>query len=388
MWLVKCLLILWTLIAAGWWICACWLAWRHRHAKQQAGPAANRHNGHEPVSIFKPLTGLRGAAPATDLIAALESFVAQLHDGIDLLFGVEQADAAAWQPVFDRWHSQYPTACFGSICQTRPTTFRNPRGSWWHALAPHARGKLWLWSDADIIAPPDLLATLRDERATSGATLVTCPYVVREITAAAACLEALFVNTEFFPGVLACQSWGRPTFAFGAGLLFSAADFEKHLRWDEVGGRIADDNLIGSRLGPVHISRTTVATLASETGWVNALLHYHRRHKTVRWCRPGGYAALLLIMPVLGWFAAVAAQPTAVWAWTGLAATMLMEMVAAMSLFRLVGCQSRRRHRWVIGLWPTVRTLTWLACWLPWPVVFRSQRRIWWSLHRCSGGPS
>ena len=106
--------------------------------------------------------------------------------------------------------------------------------------------------------------------------------------------------------------------------------------------------------------------------WRDAIVHYARWHKTVRWCRPGGYAAQLLIMPVLGW-AMIGAWPFAL-------ATMQMEVLAAWLLCRRVGC--RVRSVWALELWSALRPITWLACWLPWPVLFRSQRRKWWSLYR------
>ena len=61
-------------------------------------------------------------------------------------------------------------------------------------------------------------------------------------------------------------------------------------------------------------------------------------------------------------------------------ATMQMEVLAAWLLCRRVGC--RVRNVWALELWSVLRAVTWLACWLPWPVTFRSQRRKWWSLYK------
>ena len=380
MWLVKGLLILWTLLAAAWWSYALRLVLR-RPVLPPPGDTAP-----VPVTVFKPLCALRTPVPPPELVAALESFVAQSDSTTEVLFGVEEPDAVKWQPVFDAWRQRHATARLTVVSQPRPTTFRNPKCAWWHTLANRAPGRLWLWSDADMIAPPGLVTTLRRERTTTGAALVTCPYVVRQVPVPAMWLEALFVNVEFYPGVLACRAWDRPEFAFGSAMLFAADDFQQRLRWDELGVCMAEDNWLGRRLTPVHISSVTLETLAAETRWIDALLHYLRWHKTVRWCRPGGYVAELVIVPGLGWLTAVVWRPADWGAWLGLGLTVLLEAFVAVRLCARVGCRVRGRDGVVLAGWSLLRAVTWLLCWLPWPVVFRSQRRIWWSLHRCTEG--
>ncbi|HUJ09691.1 MAG TPA: glycosyltransferase [Verrucomicrobiae bacterium] len=379
------LLVGWTALAAGWWIYALRLVRCRMTAENEGAASPTPTTGSaQTLTVFKPLCALRTPVPSSKLVAALESFVAQTGDGAEVLFGVEQQDAAAWEPIFAAWRRRYSKARFTVVCQPRPATFRSPKSSWWHALAGRAQGRLWLWSDADMIAVPGLLTTLRGEQSATNSGLVTCPYVIRRVTLRPMWLEALFVNAEFYPGVLACRAWGKPSFAFGAAMLFDADDLQQRLPWDELGARMAEDNLLGRRLAPVHISSVTLETLSAETRWTDAVLHYLRWHKTVRWCRPAGYAAELIITPVLGWLGAVLWQPTAWWTWTGLGVTVLLEALVAARLCARVGCAPRLRDAPVLAGWSGLRALTWLACWLPWPVVFRSQRRIWWNLYRCS----
>ncbi len=370
-------LVVWTALAGCWWVVAFCLV----RSRLKIAPTkwATRNS----LTVFKPLPALREAAPSPDQIAALESVVSQLDDTSELLLGIEEPDGARWQPVVDDWRRRFPRAKLKVVCTPRPAAFLSPKVSWHHRLAREAEGELWLWSDADMIAPPGFLQAVREEFVGSGASLVTCPYVIRRVEAAPGMLEALFANVEFYPGVLACAAAGRVRFAFGAGLFFRADEFRRRVAWEELGARMADDYLMGNRLTPVKVSDITLETLAAETGWRNAGLHYLRWHKTVRWNRPGGYAGQLIILPVLGWLLAALWQPTVSWWWIGLAATIQMEAVAAGLLCRSVGC--RLRHWWTVELWPLARALTWLACWLPWPVVFRSQNRVWWSLYRCTG---
>ena len=89
---------------------------------------------------------------------------------------------------------------------------------------------------------------------------------------------------EFYPGVLFCHQTGPVQFGLGAAMMFPAARFHERARWEELGARMADDNALGRALAPVRISEATLETLASESNWRDAIQHYMRWQKTVRWC--------------------------------------------------------------------------------------------------------
>jgi hypothetical protein len=100
----------------------------------------------------------------------------------------------------------------------------------------------------------------------------------------------------------------------------------------------------------------------------------------VRWCEPVGYEGKIIILPMLGWLVAILTHPDNAASWLGLVVTMQIEVLAASVLFWLVGCEVR--SWWAVSWWSLLlRPLAWLACWIPWPVVFRSQNRKWWSLY-------
>ncbi len=381
--LLEWVLVGWSLLAVCWWGLAIWLVSRERHpARRRSRDVADITPRNKPtVSIFKPMAALRGEAPPRELIVAMESFVSQLDGDGEMLLGIEERDASKWQPVIEQWRSRFSRAQLKPIVVPRPTRFLSPKVSWFHTLADHARGELWMWSDSDIVAPPGLLDTMRRELTFGNAGMLTCPYVVRNIDRAPMMLEALFVNVEFYPGVLFCKRTGPVQFGLGAGMMFSAAHFRDRVTWEELGARMADDNTLGRALAPVEISRTTVETVAAESNWRDAIQHYLRWQKTVRWCQPAGYAGQIVILPVLGWLAAALTHPGNVAAWLGLLVMIQIEVLAAAMLFWLVGCELRAW--WVVSSWSALlRPLTWLACWMPWPVVFRSQNRKWWSLYR------
>jgi len=381
--LLEWTLVGWSLLAACWWAIAIALVSceRDRSHRKRAGATTAVLQTTPTVSIFKPIAGLRDPAPPPSLILALESFIRELNETSEMLLGVEDRDAAKWQPVIQQWQRDFPRARLKPIIAPRPAQFLSPKVSWFQTLATHATGQIWMWSDTDIVAPPGFLDVMRQELMDGRTGLVTCPYVVRNVASAPMMLEALFANMELYPGVLFCRRTGLVQFGLGAGMMFPAERFHKRVKWETLGARLADDNALGRALAPIKVSRVTMETQASETTWPDAIQHYMRWQKTICWCSPAGHAGLALTVPALGWVAAVLTHPGCLAAWLGLLVTTQIEILAAAVLFWLVGCELR--PWWTAGVWSLlVRPLTWLASWAPWPVVFRSQNRKWWSLYR------
>ncbi|HXI83477.1 MAG TPA: glycosyltransferase family 2 protein [Verrucomicrobiae bacterium] len=376
------LLISWSLLAFCWWGIALWLVFRERRktCSQKTGGSDAVQQNRPTLSIFKPIPSLHGAAPSSQLVGALESFVSQLTADTEMLLGIEDTEALSWEPVIAKWRQTYTEAKLNVIVAPRPAQFRSPKVSWFHHLARYADGEVWLWSDADIVAPARSLDAMRREFSESDAGMLTSPYVVRNAGSAPMMLEALFANMEFYPGVLFCRQMGPVRFGLGPAMMFSAARFRERAQWEKLGARMADDNALGRALAPVKISETTVATFAAESTWRDAVQHYFRWKKTVRWCQPAGFAGLIIIQPTLGWLLAILMHPLSAVAWLGFVATGQVEVLTAATLFWLIGCELRSWS--AVILWSLLlRPLTWVACWMPWPVVFRSQKRKWWSLY-------
>jgi ceramide glucosyltransferase len=373
----------WSAVAATWWLLAIALArTRISRAGNQEKPKPQEH----PIttlSVFKALPPLSGREVPPALAKAVESFVQQLDDASELLLGVEEADHSRWQPILARWRQDYPRANLVEVCVARPDEYPSPKVSWYRTLAGRARGAIWMWSDADMLAPEGFLRHAIEEYETRGAALLTTPYVVRTVISPPMMLETLFVNAELLPGALLCGRLDAVRFGFGACLIFSAKAFRKKITWEAIGARIADDYLLGKTLQPAQLSGVTLETLAAEKEWPDAAQHYLRWQKTIRWCQPWGFAAQIIIYPVLGWLAYGAVNPASPIGWLGLGAMVAIEAAAALAISRVVGCRMTARQQCAAGLWSLLRALTWLACWFTWPVTFRSQNRRWWSLYHC-----
>ena len=304
--------------------------------------------------------------------------MSQLDTQHELLIGIETGDQESWRPLLTRWQTQYPGARFETVVQRRPAQVANLKIAWQMRLAPLATGKLWLWSDADIIAPDGFLSSICAEFEAGGEKALTNPYVIRNLERVQGIPDALFINVEFFPGVLLLRKRGNVSFAFGAGTLFDAGEFRRKVDWLKLGAALADDFELGKLMEPVAISRTTVETLPEQESWPRSLRHYFRWSKTIRWCQPWGYAAQIAIVPLLGWLLFALTHPQNPVAWCGLLAISQIETAAAVLICRRIGCRISPRWLWAVEAWTVLRPLVWLASWLPLPVQWGDSPAKWW----------
>ena len=370
---------LWSAVALLWWIAA----WRLVKAACRQQVRSTVGALPRSLSIFKPLPPL-GSKGITSFAAGLESFAAQMDDSCDLLLGAHSADMKAVQDFVATLRVRHSSGRITIVPRSKDAAVSNPKIDGQMTLAPHAKGELWLWSDADIIAPPGFLAAARHELANGGAGMVTYPYFIRRVPQPSAWLETLFVNVEFLPGVLLLGGLGRADFGLGAGMLFERVKFEQHVDWEELGSYLADDFQLGQRLKPVRIGAVILETVAADDTWARALGHDLRWSKTVRWNRPGGFFARLAVLPVLGWLLGVMIFPRDPHAWAGLIGMVQIDVIAAAFVCRAVGCRVRWRDVPWLEFWGLWRIAVWLLCWLPGPVMWSG--RAWHSPQ--SGSPA
>jgi ceramide glucosyltransferase len=356
-------LAIWSGAGLAWWVIALRLVARAPEMNRPVSLAASR----EKLSIFKPLPPLgdHGLGPMAD---GLESFVAQLDFESELLLGIHEADRSATAAFLDGLRSKYPNARVKATYRSSSDDVENPKIAWLKILARESEGTLWLWSDADITASSGFLQSARNEFAEfarRGARMVTFPYMIKKIPSKPALLEALFVNADFYPGVLLLAKRGPVDFGLGAAMLFRRDDFERTVDWNEIGGRLADDFFLGQKLRPVRIGSSTLTTFTGSATWNDALAHDLRWSRTIRWNRPGGFFARMLVLPVLGWLAAVALHPAHFFAWGGLVGMVQADVLFATAICNRIGCRLTWRNLIGIELWSVWRVLLWVLSWLP-----------------------
>ena len=366
------LLISWSALASAWWLTAFLLV-----AK---GPPRWRSAGGSKLptlSVFKPIPPVRDDAERAALAEAMESFIAQLDCNDELLTGVDLGAFPDWEGKFDQWRATWPEARIVIIAQPNPSHLSNPKIAWMEVLAARAQGELWLWSDADVIAPPECLRMLKHALIDGGAGAITAAYAVRCVSKATGMLDALFVNVELLPGALLLGRLGVKEFAYGAATMFRATTFRDRVQWADLGAQLADDHELGRRLKPVDLAGALVSTFTLTGSWREALEHYYRWQKTVRWCRPGGFAAMILVIPLIGWAAACVIAPGSRTAWAGFAGQWLLEILVAAVLCSVLDCRLPPRTWGGLLLWPLVRMISWMGTWLPLRVFWGGRETAW-----------
>lgn len=364
-------LLFWSFIGALWWM----MAWYLTSERFIAYPANDREDQGGFLSVFKPLP-LLGEQELRFEAEGLESFIRQLDERSELLLGAHEADRETVSLFIERMQHRYPQAQIQVIYHGQVEASSNPKIAWQKILVNYAAGDLWLWSDADIVVPQDFLRAARNEFTRCGARMITFPYAIREVDAYPALFDALFVNVEFLPGVLLLKRFGRVDFGLGAAMLFRKDDFLRLVDWKQLDRSLADDFVLGQLLKPVAIGSTIVSTRTDSREWLSALGHYLRWVKTIRWCRPLGYAAQICILPMVGWIFYIGLHPTAGWAWVGLLAMMQIDVFFARKIFSRINCPLRSGYWVMLEVWSLYRAVAWILCWLPFPVMWRKQ--TWW----------
>jgi ceramide glucosyltransferase len=363
-------LALWSGAGLVWWV----IAWRLVAAQKQGLTATPLVATGQKLSVFKPLPPLCAHSFA-QISPGLESFVAQLDAESEMLLGIHEIDRERVAPWLKTLCAKYPKAELKVIFRSDPDGVANPKIAWQRILASEAVGELWLWSDADIEAPSGFLQSARSEFARCDTLMMTFPYVVKQISLPPMLLEALFVNVEFYPGVLLLRKLGAVDFGLGAAMLFRRDDFLKRVEWEEIGAWLADDFYLGQKLQPVRIGQATLATAPGAATWTHAIGHDLRWTKTIRWNRLGGAFARILIMPVLGWLGAVILNPGHFFAWVGLLGMVQAEVLLATAICRRVGCRLGFANMLSIEIWSFWRIILWFLCWAPGPI--RWSGKIW-----------
>src|SRR5580658_6118104 len=181
---LKAFLCTWSCASLLWWL----ISWRLVVAEARRLPPVLKPREKKSLTVFKPLPRLENRGLAIEA-RGLESFIAQLDEESEILLGVHEADWPEVMPFIQRMQSAYPGARIVAVRRSEVDTVANPKIAWQKVLAPQAKGRLWLWSDADIVATPGFLDQARAEFETCGTELLTFPYAIRAMPHFPAVLE-------------------------------------------------------------------------------------------------------------------------------------------------------------------------------------------------------
>ncbi len=360
---LEALLAAWSLAALAWHV----LAWHL--VRPPANPAPRPPHSRPPpaapaITVFKPVPP--GLHLAASLEHAIESFLRQLQPADHLLLGIPEPAAAAWNPAVQRWRLAHPGLIF-ILTHTAPQPGANPKIRHLRQLAAHAPEGLWLWSDADISAPPGFLESLRAAWQSRGrARLVTAPYTIENLRDPRALADAALVHLQVLPGLLFLAPQGKAP-AVGAAALFDSREFNAAVSWPELENTLADDHRLGRLLAPVAVARARCATLPETASWRQAWNHLVRWQTAIHWSAPAGSFAHLAVLPLIGWTLATLARPSPALA-TATIAWAAWETLWIAAIHRRLRCRTSPATVLALPLVPWLRAAAWAAAWLPLPI--------------------
>ena len=323
-----------------------------------AGPAP-------PVSLLKPVSGCD-----REFYSCIRSFAAQDYPEFELLFAVrDPADPAL--PEIRRLAAEFPARRI-EVFVTDRDYGPNAKVNSLERLRREARYQILQVSDADIRVEPGYLRRVVAPLANPAVTMVTCPYRGAPAAGLGSILEALWISTDFQPSVLVARLLGIEA-ALGATMVFCRADLDRIGGFAPLAAYLADDYQLGHALeGRIVLSDCPVETVLSDSAWAAAWNHRLRWGRTLRVCRPAGYAGVLITFAIplalLTWAVAPEWWPLA------LACVALRLLVAAIVAGRILRDAAFARFWPLLPVSDGVSFAIWLASLFGRTVVWRGTR--------------
>ena len=324
------------------------------------------------VTVFKPV---RGADAGTR--DALATWLSQTYAGrVEVLFGVADAQDPV-VPVIRELLVAHPSA-EARLVFCHESTGINRKVNKLVQMAYHASGDVAIISDADVSAPPDLVAQLIAPFTDAAVGLVHCLYRFAAAPTLATRWEAFVVNGDFWSQVLQDHSRRPLHYALGAVMAVRRADLESVGGFAALANYLADDNRLGRLIVGLgrrtHLCPVVVDCHAAPAGWQEVWLHQLRWAVTIRVCQPGPYFFSILangtLWPLL--WAALAPSPLSLGAGLVLALLRIAQGLALEARF------TRRpiwfTHAWIVPLKDLLQVGLWAAAFLRRHVVWRGVR--------------
>ncbi len=255
------------------------------------------------VTILKPVRGVDAEAYANFVSFCRLDYPA---DRYQLLFGaLDPADPAL--ELVRRLQSEFPHLDIGCVGGSAvPLQGHNLKVCNLAAMLPAARHDLLVLCDSDMRVQPDYLRRVvapfaenagkspQTEQAAPRVGLVTCPYRGHRAQSFAAALEALGIGADFIPSTLVSRALEGVSFAFGSTIVLPRAVLDELGGFVALADELADDFRLGNGARQagyeVVLSDYVVDDVLGRERFGAMWARRLRWARTVRACRPAGYA--------------------------------------------------------------------------------------------------
>lgn len=277
------LLLMWAASAIFCILSAYTLAAFYRRARREK-PSYGGHT--PPLTVMKPI---KGADP--DTYENLASFVHQDYPAYQIIFGIaDPADPA--RGIAERLVMENPDIDM-SVVTTGEPVGPNYKVSNLHYMLPEAKYDILVIADGDMRVGPGYLAAVGSGFADPGVGVVTCPYRGAYPEDAGSALEALSINSDFFPSVTLAERLEGMSFALGATMAVRREALEKIGGFRVLSCFLADDYQLGYLVKKagygIVLSGYVVDAVGRHEDIAGYFSHQLRWGRTYRVSRPGGW---------------------------------------------------------------------------------------------------
>ncbi len=244
-----------------------------------------------PVTVLKPVCGLDPG-----LRENLRSFCAQDYPLYQVIFGVRDADDPA-VPVIREVLREFPSLDADLVIDDR-VIGKNLKVSNLFNMMPRARHDLLVIADSDMRVGDDYLSAVAAPFEDPAVGAVTCIYSGTPGPGLPSALGAMYINEWFLPSVLVAVSFRKLRFCFGATMAVRREALAAIGGMETLAPYLADDYMLGNRVSEcgykVSLAPYVVEGIVCEPGFRSLLVHELRWARTIRACRPAGYAFSVL----------------------------------------------------------------------------------------------
>ncbi len=240
-----------------------------------------------PVTVLKPVCGLEHG-----LYENLRSFCDQDYPEFQVIFGVRDPEDPAL-PVVRRVIRDFPAAepvlLVGGAADAA-----NLKVSSLVNMFPAARHDLIVVADSDMRVDRNYLRGVASAFGDPRVGAATCLYSGTPVGGIASRLGAMFINDWFLPSVLVALAFQELRFCFGATMAVRREALGAIGGFGALAPYLADDYMLGDLVARhgyrVALSPYVVECVVAEAGPRSLVAHELRWARTVRACRPAGYA--------------------------------------------------------------------------------------------------
>jgi ceramide glucosyltransferase len=294
-----------------------------RHLRRSDGRPAGENL---PVTVLKPLCG-----PDEGLYRNLRSFCEQDYGTFQVVFGARDGSDPA-VAVARRVMADLP-GLDAALVTDGSAAGGNPKASTLAGMMPVARHPILAVSDSDMRVGRGYLRAVADPFSDPDVGAVTCLYTGTPAPGLPSALGALHINDWFLPSALVALAFSELKFCFGATMAVRREALAAIGGFEALAPYLADDYRLGEMVSgkgyKVRLSPYLVENVVREESLGKLLSHELRWARTIRSCRPKGYAFSFVAsgaMTLALLFTAATGGSGAGWALFGLAASMRLAL--------------------------------------------------------------